>query len=134
MAKIVTEQTNVVKGTPTRNTTAQTVSSQEMAESPDTMAYLVYFFFGVLEVLLAFRFFLKMSGANPTSGFVRFIYSVTQFFIGPFEGIFRRATTEGIEVRAIFEPSTVVAIVVYAFLAWGIIELIGILAGKTPEE
>ncbi len=134
MAKVVTRETNVVQGAPGRRAVAQTVSSQEKAEGSETVAYLIYFIFGIIEVLLAFRFVLKMTGANPRSGFVQFVYSITQLLILPFEGIFRRGVTQGVEVAAIFEPATLVAIVVYAVVAWGIMHLIAIMSGQPPQE
>jgi hypothetical protein len=134
MAKVVTRKTNVSEGAPGRTSTAQVYSSEMQAEGHDTLAYLIYFFFGVVEVLLAFRFVLKIAGANPVSGFVRFIYGITQLLVWPFEGIFRRAAAPGFEVTSIFEPSTLVAIVVYAVLAWGILQLVAIMAGKTVDE
>ncbi len=134
MAKVITRETNVVEGVPGGSATAQTVSSQAKAENSDTVAYLVYFILGVVEVLLIFRFILRITGANPVSGFVRFIYSITQLLIWPFEGIFHRAVTQGVETTAVFEPSTLVAMVVYGVLAWGIIHLVSILAGKPPQE
>ncbi|HJY98408.1 MAG TPA: YggT family protein [Patescibacteria group bacterium] len=92
------------------------------------MARLIYFLFGVLEVLLVFRLIFKLAGASYGSVFVNFIYSLTGIFILPFAGIFRSATTEGIETTAVLEPATLVAILVYAALAWGIVALVGILS------
>lgn len=48
----------------------------------------------------------------------------------PFEGIFRQGFTQGIETTSVLEPATLVAIVVYAVLAWGIIKLIRVLSGE----
>ena len=44
----------------------------------------VWYIVGVLEILLAFRFFLKLLGANPSAGFTDFIYDVTYVFASPF--------------------------------------------------
>jgi hypothetical protein len=134
MAKIVTRETNVVEATPGQNTTAQVISSQEKAETPDTLAYILYFVLGVIEVLLAFRFILKITGANPVSGFVRFVYSVSNILVWPFEGIFHRAVNQGLETSSVFEPSILVAAIVYAVVAWGILNLIALMAGKPPQE
>ncbi len=134
MAKIVTRETNVQEGAPGRQETAQIVSSEAKAETPDTVAYIVYFITGLIEVLLAFRFIFRIMGANPASGFVRVIYSLSQIVVMPFEGIFRRTATEGLEVSSIFEPATLVAMLVYAIAAWGIMHLIAIAAGKPPQE
>ncbi len=60
---------------------------------------IVYYIAGVLEVLLACRFVLKLLGANTKSMYVSIVYSVTQIFLYPFSGIFRSAVTEGIETK-----------------------------------
>lgn len=94
-----------------------------------TIEYLVDFLFGVLETFLVFRLVLKFVGANPGSGFVRFIYGTTARFVAPFEGIFRSWFTPGVETTSVLEPSTIVAIIVYAVVAWGAVRLIWILSG-----
>lgn len=88
---------------------------------------IVYYVLSVLEVLLAFRLVFKLLGANPASPFVAFIYSLTQIFLYPFTGIFPTAVTKGLEVQAILEPTTIIAMIVYAVIAWGIVKLIGIM-------
>ncbi|MDO8503616.1 MAG: YggT family protein [bacterium] len=100
------------------------------ATSSQTVEYLIYFFFGALEILLIFRLVLKLMGASVSSDFVHLIYGLTGVFILPFEGIFRRGFTQGIETTSVLEPSTLVAIVVYAVLAWGIVKLIRIFSGE----
>jgi hypothetical protein len=87
----------------------------------------------MVEVLLAFRLVLKLTGANVLSSFVNFIYSISGIFIAPFEGIFRRGYAPGIETTSVLEPSTLVAIIVYVVVAWGIITLVSILSGE-PQE
>lgn len=87
---------------------------------------IVYYILGVLEVLFAFRLVFKVLGANPQSPFVSFIYTVSQAFLSPFSGIFRTATTKGIEAQSVLEPATIIAMIVYAIIAWGIVKLIEI--------
>ncbi|OGC56571.1 hypothetical protein A2425_00200 [candidate division WWE3 bacterium RIFOXYC1_FULL_42_17] len=106
---------------------------QTSATKSQTSEYLIYYIFGALEILLAFRLVLKLMGAGTTSGFVRFIYGLTGFFILPFEGIFQRAVTEGIETASVLEPATIVAIIVYACLAWGIVKLVQIFSGEKRQ-
>ncbi len=83
--------------------------------------------------MLIFRLAFKLTGANPVSSFVSLIYSLTQIFIVPFAGIFHQATSPGVETTAVLEPSTLVAIVVYAVLAWGITQIVVILSGKKKD-
>ena len=103
------------------------------ATHSQTIEYLIYFFFGALEILLGFRLVLKFMGASLSSGFVGFIYGVSGLFIMPFEGIFRRGYAQGVETTSVLEPSTMVAIVVFAVMAWGIVKLIRIMSGEKQD-
>lgn len=125
MAEIVKQKVTTQSQGPVA---ARTTEVKSIATGSQTIEYLVYFLFGVLEILLAFRLVLKLMGASVTSGFVNFIYGLTGLFILPFEGIFRRAVSEGIETASVLEPATIVAIIVYAVLAWGVVMLIRILS------
>ena len=100
----------------------------DMKTNPENLKAknIVYYILGVLEVLFAFRLVFKLLGANPQSPFVSFIYSVSQAFLIPFTGIFRSAVTKGIEAQSILEPTTIIAMIVYAIIAWGIVKLIEI--------
>lgn len=117
MSNIVTKETLVTTGG------GQAAQSQ-------TVGYIIYFLFGVIEILLVFRLVFRLTGANPGSAFVSSIYSLSQIFIVPFSGIFPQATTPGVVTTAVLEPSVLVALVVYAVLAWGITQLVVILSGR----
>ena len=80
---------------------------------------IVWYIMGVLEVLLAFRFLLKLLVANPSAGFSNFIYDVSYPFVVPFLSVFRVSQVGG----NIFEWTTILAMLVYWFIAWGIVEL-----------
>jgi hypothetical protein len=84
------------------------------------MARLVAFGFGAIEILIAIRFAFKLLGASAKSPFVQFIYGVSSIFMAPFEAIFKTQRVEG----SVFELSALVAIVIYALAAWGIVALI----------
>ncbi len=118
---------------PVVNTTTKNTSVKSTATSSQTVEYLVYFFFGMMEILLAFRLVFKLTGASILSAFVGLIYGLTGIVILPFEGIFRRGYTQGIETTSVLEPSTLVALVVYAVLAWGIVKLLRILSGEQKQ-
>src|SRR3989339_2084785 len=110
----VTTQNDYVN--PAVTTTTKNTSEESPASSSQTIEYLIYFVFGLLEVLLAFRLVFKLSGASSFSTFVSMIYGLTGIFILPFEGIFRRGYTQGVETTSVLEPATVVAMIVYAIL------------------
>ncbi len=100
------------------------------ATSSQTIEYLIYFFFGFLEILLFFRLLFKLAGASASSAFVGFVYGITGLFIMPFEDIFSKAVSQGIETVSILEPATLVALVVYGFASWGIVKLLRIISGE----
>lgn len=127
MAEIVKESVTAEKEGPKQAVVTET---KRVASGSQTVEYIIYFIFGSLEILLAFRLVLKLLGANPVSAFVGLIYSLTGIFILPFGGIFRSGVTQGIETTAVLEPSTLVAMIVYAILAWGIVKLVKIFSGE----
>lgn len=101
-------------------------SVESDADTRFTVVSAVWWLVGALEVLLAFRFVLKLLGANPNSGFTEFIYALSGFFAAPFTGIFSSPTTEGDITTAVFETATVVAMVVYALVGWGVVKLLSL--------
>lgn len=96
----------------------------DSSNSPSTKPLLkgtqiVWYLVGLLEVLLAFRFVLKLTGANPVAGFTNFIYSFTWPFTAPFNAVFSKTTVEG----SIFEWTTLLAMLVYYLVAFAIVKL-----------
>jgi hypothetical protein len=77
---------------------------------------IVWYILGILEVILAFRFILKLLDANTAAAFTRFIYDLSGIFTMPFESVFRVTQVSG----TVFEWTTVLAIVVYYLIAFGI--------------
>ena len=94
------------------------------------LARLVWFGFGVVEVLIAIRFVLRLLGANAQAGFVRFVYGVSNVLMAPFDTIFGTQRVAG----ATFEWSALVAIAVYALIAWGVVALIGAVSPRDHAE
>lgn len=92
--------------------------------------YIIYYILGLLEVLLGLRFAFMLLGANPRSGFTSFLYSITGIFIAPFSGIFNPMSTTGLASRSVFDPATIIAMLIYALAAWGIVKLLWIKASR----
>jgi hypothetical protein len=88
---------------------------------------MVYWVFGLIEGLIAIRFILKALGANPSAGFAQFIYGITAPLVAPFYGLFGNPAAQG----SVFELHSIVALIVYALLAWLIAKLAWILFGET---
>jgi uncharacterized protein YggT (Ycf19 family) len=86
----------------------------------------IYLIFGTLESLIGIRVVLKLLAANPQAGFTRFMYDVTAPFVYPFQGIFATPQSNG----SILEFSSLLAIVIYALLAYLIVRIIEIVGRR----
>lgn len=80
----------------------------------------IYFIFGVIEALVALRFVLLALGANQGSPFVSLIYALSRPFVLPFQGIFGEPALG----NSVFEWSSLVAIVIYMLVAYGLARLV----------
>jgi uncharacterized protein YggT (Ycf19 family) len=83
-------------------------------------AQIVYTIFGIIEVLILIRIILKLLAANPDAGFSSLIYGITGPLVAPFQGVFGAPSGNG----SVLEISSILAIVVYALIAWGIARII----------
>jgi hypothetical protein len=88
----------------------------------------VWYLLSIIEALLFFRFLLKLIGANPAAGFTTFIYTLSYPFAAPFLYVVHATQVE----RATFEWTTLLAMLVYWIVAWGIVRLI--VMGKPVSE
>lgn len=91
---------------------------------------IVWFVAAVIEVLIAIRFVLKLIGANAEAGFVQLIQAVSGLFMAPFTAILGSQKVAG----STFEWSALIAIAVYALIAWGIVALIAAVSPRSHAE
>jgi YggT family protein len=75
---------------------------------------LVWLLFGILETLILLRILLKLLAANPNNQVAAFIYSITDVFLAPFAGLTGTPAAGGM----VLELSSLLAVVVYALIAW----------------
>lgn len=85
---------------------------------------IIYFLLGVLEVILGLRFVFRLFGANEDNAFILALYNFSHVFVGPFNNIFN---DQSIGSKSVFELSTLVAMLIYALIAWGLIALARVL-------
>lgn len=91
---------------------------------------LLWLIVSVIIVLIAFRFVLMLLGANPVSGFVDFVYDVTDVFVAPFTGMIG---TPDFTNGGVLDVASLFAIIVYFFVTWMIIALLGIVFGTSTR-
>lgn len=94
--------------------------NQSMINTRYGITSLIYFLLGVLEVVLGLRFIFRLLGASEVSPFITFLYNVSHPFVAIFNGIFNDQT---IGSTGVFEISTILAILIYALIGWGIVSL-----------
>jgi hypothetical protein len=70
---------------------------------------------------------LRAFGANPAAPFAAAIYAITGPLIAPFNGLFGTPQLNG----SVFEPHSVVAIIVYALLGWLLAKLVWLIMADT---
>ena len=128
------EQSDSVQQTTT--TTSQATTTPQTSESYHTKKAIfrsyqvIYYILGVIEILLVARVLLKVFGANAASPFVSFIYSLSDIFALPFAGIFGITASAG----NVMEWSTLVAMAVYAVVAYGLVALFQLVKPTNPVE
>jgi hypothetical protein len=98
------------------------VSTTERAPYNFRAAAAVGFIVGVVDILIAARFLGKLFGASGHSAFVNFVYQVSGPLVAPFTGIFGDSGSR----TNTFETASLVALVVYAVIGWGLVVLIRI--------
>ena len=109
---------------------SQPVQSGPTVSVAERSAMITYLILGVVEALIIARVILKLLAANPASDIVRFVYNLSALFVAPFQGIFPTPATQ----NSVLELSSLVAIAVYAFIAWGIVRLIAIFSRRQARS
>jgi uncharacterized protein YggT (Ycf19 family) len=89
---------------------------------------LVYLVFGIVEALIAIRVVMKLLAANPDAAFTQFLYGITDPFVAPFQGVFAQPQSHG----SVLELSSLLAIIIYALLAYVIVRVIAYARGRQP--
>jgi uncharacterized protein YggT (Ycf19 family) len=96
--------------------TSQRDSGQEQRLFSFKATQWIWLVLGIVESLIAMRVVLKIIAANPGSPFAAFIYNLSAVFLYPFAGLVGTPATGGM----VLEISSIIAMMVYALLAWGI--------------
>ena len=94
------------------------------------LSRIVYSIMSIIMVILAFRFVLRLFGANPEAAFVEFVYRISSPFVAPFEAVFPTTALD----RAGFEWNSLLALAVYAVISWGLSSLLLSMASGSKTE
>lgn len=82
----------------------------------------IYWLSGLLEILLALRFGLRLFGANPENDFARLITNLSDPFMAPFSTLFvSPASNNGTNI---FDVNIIIAIIAYALLSYLVVSFV----------
>lgn len=108
--------------------TTRTVRTADRADGPLVFHKVVWYIAGIIIALLALRVVFLLLAANQGSPFVDLVYGLSGIFAAPFFGIFGYTPAYG---QSVLEISSLVAIAIYALIAWGIAKLATLTSNRT---
>ena len=91
--------------------------------------YVIWLVLVMLEALIVLRIGLKLIGANADSGFATLVYGFSNLFLFPFAGL----TPTYAAGAMVLEVSSFIAMIVYAFLFWGIERVVWVIFYRPRE-
>jgi YggT family protein len=94
------------------------------------VASFIWLLFGLLDVLLLFRFALKLIGANPQNAFANFVYDLSDLFLSPFAGLIESPSSDGM----VLDLPVLVAVIVYSLVAWVLVRLVWLVLYRPGER
>ena len=95
------------------------------------LLWLVYVWVTVTLVLLLLAFILLLFGADPTAGFVEWVYRSSERAMAPFRGIFEPVVLSD---QSVLDVSVLFAMIVYSFVALGLHAAIYWVTGLLHKE
>lgn len=91
---------------------------------------IIWLLTGILEGLIGLRVLLKLMAANPNAGFAEFVYGITTPFLVPFFGLTATPAANG----SVLEIPSLIAMLVYALLAWVLVRTLWVVFDQPPSE
>jgi len=101
----------------------QTEQGKEHRINTFKATQLVWLFLSILEGLIGLRFIFKLIGVNAENAFAQFLYGLTNIFVAPFATLTGTPAAAGMQL----EFSSLIAMLVYALIAWAIERLIWVI-------
>jgi hypothetical protein len=123
----------VVKTTTTTPPRVNTGHPQQIFNEKKTIFrtyQVIWYLLTVVEIVLGFRVAFKAFGANQMSGFTSLIYTLSDPLALPFSGILKNS----IYGASLLEWSTIIAAIVYALIAYGLVHIMQIVKPVTQKE
>ncbi|MDZ7843561.1 MAG: YggT family protein [Anaerolineales bacterium] len=108
--------------------TSQHEVGQEQRVASMKATQLIWWLLGFFEAVLALRFVFKLIGVNAANPFASFLYNISDFLVKPFASLTGAPAANGM----VFEISTLLAMIIYGLIGWGIVKLVYVLFYRPP--
>jgi uncharacterized protein YggT (Ycf19 family) len=93
------------------------------------LTHIIWGVFSLIEGLIGLRILLKLFVSTPESPFASFIYTITEPFLRSFQSSVVQPSAGGI----FLELSSLIAMIVYALLAWALAKVLSILLYRSQS-
>ncbi len=103
--------------------TTQHEEGQEQRFATFKVTQLIRLMLGFLEIMLAMRVVFKLLAVNADNLFASLLYFVTGIFVAPFASL----TGAPMLGNMVLEISTIIAMIVYLLIAWGLERIVYVL-------
>lgn len=112
-----------------RSSSLEPKSSRDQRLFTFKATYLIWMALVLFEALIGLRILLKLIGANAASPFAALVYGFSNLFLFPFAGLTGTPAAGGM----VLEISSLIAMVVYAFVFWGIERIVWVIFYRPRE-
>lgn len=103
--------------------TSQHEEGREQRVASMKAVQLIWWVLGLIEAVLALRFIFKLVGVNAANPFASFLYRISALIVKPFASLTGAPQANGM----VFEFSTLLAMIIYGLVGWGIAKLVEVL-------
>ena len=103
--------------------TTQNEQGQGQRFATFKVTQMIWLLLGLLEAAIALRVVFKLIAVNAANPFAALLYSITNLFVAPFASLVGAPAANGM----VLEISSIIAMVVYLLIAWGIERIVYVL-------
>jgi hypothetical protein len=100
--------------------TTQHEQGQEQRVTTFRVTQVIWLLLGLLEAAIALRVVFKLIAVNATNPLAALLYNMTNLFVAPFASLTGAPAAYGM----VLEISSIIAMLVYLLLAWGIAKIV----------
>jgi len=103
--------------------TTQHEAGRDQRVATFKVTQMIWLLLGLLEAAIGLRVLFKLIAVNPANAFAALLYNLTALFVAPFASLTGAPAVGGM----VLEISSILAMIVYFLIAWGLERLVYVL-------